>query len=115
MRSISKCFNMVYLAGGFTCALNYVLRGAERERLGLPILRRNVDEVLVVGKSFVLEQRLSSCIWGVCDKQPLLRKRFRGCKRIEAPPMPWLTGNCRTDAPRTTPPQLECGGCCSKR
>jgi hypothetical protein len=45
---------MVYLAGGFTCALNYVLRGAERERLGLPILRRNVDEVLVVGKSFVI-------------------------------------------------------------
>jgi hypothetical protein len=27
--------------------------------LAFPILRRNVDEGLVVGKSFVLEQRLS--------------------------------------------------------
>jgi hypothetical protein len=44
--------------------------------LAFPILRRCIDEALVVGKSFVLEQQLSSCIWGPCDKDPLLRKRF---------------------------------------
>jgi hypothetical protein len=47
--------------------------------LAFPILRRSLDEGLVVGKGFVLEQRLSSCIWGACDKDPLLRKRFRDC------------------------------------
>jgi hypothetical protein len=32
---MSKCFNIVYLAGGFTHALKDVLHGAERERLGV--------------------------------------------------------------------------------
>jgi hypothetical protein len=30
---MNQCFNIVYLAGGFTHALNDVLHGAERERL----------------------------------------------------------------------------------
>jgi hypothetical protein len=34
---MSQCFNMVYLAGGFTHALNDVLRAAERERLGVSV------------------------------------------------------------------------------
>ena len=45
--------------------------------LAFPILRRSIDEGLVVGKGFVLEQRLSSCIWGSCNKEPFLRKCFR--------------------------------------
>jgi hypothetical protein len=45
---------MVYLAGGFTRALNYVLHGLNANGLAFPILRRNIDEGLVVGKSFVL-------------------------------------------------------------
>jgi hypothetical protein len=34
---MSQCFNMVYLADGFTHAVNDVLHAAERERLGVPV------------------------------------------------------------------------------
>jgi hypothetical protein len=34
---MSQCFNIVYLAGGFTHALNDALHGAERKRLGVPV------------------------------------------------------------------------------
>jgi Protein of unknown function (DUF2721) len=40
---MSQCFNIVYLAGGFTHALNDVLHGAERERLGVPVFKRAKD------------------------------------------------------------------------
>jgi hypothetical protein len=39
MRSTSQCLNIVYLAGGFTHALNDVLHAAERERLGVPVFK----------------------------------------------------------------------------
>jgi hypothetical protein len=40
---MSQCFNIVYLAGGFTLALNAVLHGAERERLGVPVFKLAKD------------------------------------------------------------------------
>src|SRR6266404_1888140 len=43
MSSMSQCFNIVYLAGGFTHALNDVLHGAERERLGVPVFKLAKD------------------------------------------------------------------------
>src|SRR5207344_3334974 len=39
MSSMNQCFNIVYLAGGFTHALNDVSHGAERERLGVPVFK----------------------------------------------------------------------------
>jgi hypothetical protein len=38
MRSMSQCFNIVYLAGGLAHALNDVLHAAERERLSDSLL-----------------------------------------------------------------------------
>src|SRR6476620_12327986 len=43
MSSMNQCFNIVYLAGGFTHALNDVLHGAERERLGVPVFKLTKD------------------------------------------------------------------------
>src|SRR6266850_2395952 len=43
MRSMSQCFNMVYLTGGFTHALNDVLHAAEREPLGVPLFKLAKD------------------------------------------------------------------------
>jgi hypothetical protein len=40
---MNQCFNIVYLAGGFTHALNDVLHGAERERLGVPVFKLTKD------------------------------------------------------------------------
>ena len=37
MRSMSQCFNMVYLAGGFAHALHNMLHVAEREPLGVAV------------------------------------------------------------------------------
>ena len=34
---------------------------------------------------------------------------------IDAPPMPWLIGNCRTDAHPTRTPESARGDCCPKR
>jgi Resolvase, N terminal domain len=41
---MNQCFNIIYLAGVFTHALNDVLHGAKRERLGVPFfsLRRAI-------------------------------------------------------------------------
>ena len=43
MRSMSQCFNIVYLAGGFTHALNDVLHAAERERFCFGTLALNAS------------------------------------------------------------------------
>ena len=43
MSSMSQCFNIVYLAGGFTHAPNDVLHGAERKRLGVPVVKLAKD------------------------------------------------------------------------
>jgi hypothetical protein len=40
---MNQCFNIVYLAGCFTHALNDVLHGAERERLGVPVFKLAKD------------------------------------------------------------------------
>jgi hypothetical protein len=40
---MSQCFNIVYLAGGFTNALNDVLHAAEREQLGVPVFKLAKD------------------------------------------------------------------------
>ncbi|MGF7056190.1 hypothetical protein GGC47_005406 [Bosea sp. OAE752] len=32
-----------------------------------------------------------------------------GASRMETPAIPMLAGNCRTDAPRVTPPAPTCG------
>jgi hypothetical protein len=43
MRSKSQCFNIVYLASGFTHALNDLLHAAERERLGVLVFKLAKD------------------------------------------------------------------------
>ena len=43
MSSMSQCFNIVYLAGGFTHALNDASHGAERERPGVPVFKLAKD------------------------------------------------------------------------
>jgi hypothetical protein len=43
MTPMSQCFNIVYLAGGFTHALNEMLHAAERERLGVPAFKLSKD------------------------------------------------------------------------
>jgi hypothetical protein len=42
---MSQCFNIVYLAGGSTHALNDVLRAAERERLGVSVLKLAKEDI----------------------------------------------------------------------
>jgi hypothetical protein len=40
---MSKCFNIVYLAGGFPHAPNDVLHGVERARIGVPVFKLAKD------------------------------------------------------------------------
>jgi hypothetical protein len=63
---MSQCVNIVYLPGGLTHALNDVLHGAERERLGLPdrTAKHAIPPHVCFGSMLSKNAWRSSLCWG---------------------------------------------------
>jgi hypothetical protein len=61
---MNQCFNIVYLAGGFTHALNDVLHGAERERLGVPVFKLTKDHWYPASPGLPRRRRKTLCHFG---------------------------------------------------